>query len=642
MASLSNLVPEVLNAITLELDGRQIILLRLTGDIGLNRRLANGGVTRFTYERSSSRPHHFCFAPFEQLSTLTLTSSKRNTISEDRITFSPGSFGPRLREISWYFTHSFMLFNELVESGEHDFSGIESLALSGSEFYHKQINAELGQRMPRLRKLGLSALPAFYPSQLPRSLTKCFIECERIIWEDAKEYSGFPSGLESLEIVAYSQHNFVTPLPPTLTAFSISAAILTQPLQAREIGLLPRSLTSLEAPLDDVEDIAEALRALPPSITHLNFEDAPTIGSEHFKLLPRSLTKTNLTIREEELNAKNVVFLPPSLTTLCYDDEVDGSLAGLLPRSLTQLSIASPLKGLLPPGLKTLKLSSLDDSVTELPTLFSLSIGSVETESLLWHLPTTLTTLEIEAAKPLNSGFLPALPRSLRSFEFISEQYGSKQYIQSEDLVGLPPSLTNIILHAVHFKRTPDWSSLPSLLKFISLHAEIDSDCRIVKPEEPTFKHLKHLEMLALHISTDLSGLGNLIIDNLPPRVNSLTYLNGHHGPTDTILASSLENLPSTLTHLVLPKTFYSPTEIAKMDHIPTRVTLGNALSQNLSKEWHAHKSLMTDRASFRAPLALHAAQIAMEAGNRHHHTPGGPQQESALAQLYHPPSSLF
>lgn len=504
-ASLSNLPVEVFNTITLELDGRHIILLRLTGDINLNRRLSRGGVTRFDFDRTFSHPYCLCLTPFENLSELCLKNTLRGPDLSKTLTFSPGSINARLRRISWPFYNSFTLFSTLLASGEHDFSGIEELELSADSQQPAEHLGEKLSKLKKLRTLSIDSLNDFHPAHLPRTITKCFIECEKVFWSDRSPYSGLPPLLEDLKVHTFVLSKFTTPLPPNLTSLSITSGIFSQQMDIADMARLPPGLTSLNVPINE-DNLSEILSALPPSLTHLIFDDAPTISVDDLKRLPRSLTHTNLTLRDTELDASNVVFFPPSLNTLCCERGVDAALAGLLPRSLTKLTVFGPLVGELPPTLKTLELSPLDDSFKQLPSLTSLVVDEIQDGTALWHLPSTLTELIMTSRNTVSSGFFRALPRNLRSFEFFADLAGNNQYVEHQDLQGLPPSLSNICFYSMRFKSAPDWSNLPKHLQFVAINATIDSDPNFTLSEAPTFKNHCHLERLSLHLTTDLRG----------------------------------------------------------------------------------------------------------------------------------------
>lgn len=570
--SLAILPVDVFKSITSKLQSIHILRMLLTGNINLSRRLLRGGVTQFRFCNEERRPQRLYLPLFEHLSELYAKQDSRGNYL-DTITVLPGAISAHLRKLALIFPSSLDFFYTLLTSGNHDFSGLEALQLLHSQGSTSMdlFGAEIA-KLNNLRTLSLDVTEfcTFRPSHLPSTLTKCFIKCFKVEWDNEKPYSGLPPLLESLKIDNEEFESYQMPLPRSLTSFIITCPYFCKRLGVADIRLLPPNLKIFSA-LIEKESHEEIFRALPQSLTHLALYDKGFILNDHLKLLPRSLTTAHA---RYFIDASTVAHIPPALTSLAPNSFVDGTLVGQLPRTLTELTVTGSLVGALPPKLKTLNLTPLDASFKEFPSLTDLSVSAMSDATLLSQLPTTLTRLVFYNYNLTLSGFFHALPRNLRYFTLSYDQREVSTHHDPEILQGLPPNLVELKLVYINFKATPDWSMLPKYLKKLQIDFTIARDPTVPQLGVHSFKEYRHLESLIFRIDADLKGLGDLIVSNLPPNITDVTYF-PYFKPTDTVSGFALKNLPRSLNYLEIPESPYSTKEISAITHCPKKLLIG-------------------------------------------------------------------
>lgn len=225
---------------------------------------------------------------------------------------------------------------------------------------------------------------------------------------DSADYSHLPSGLTSLELKASITHG--KPLPSQLR--HLSGIMASNP---KEVGKLPRTLTSGDWLHQHTEFSPRLARAMPPSLTEL---PSYAIFNSEFN--------EHLT---EELWTQ---FLPKSLTTLnTHDNILSIENLRLLPRTLTSLQFFN------------LEAISVSDHIKtdrfDQPEI----IFHAPWPPLLTRLVTTACGPPIDSPSPtLDSSTFEFLPRSLKTLQIL----GLTITGSTSQCSALPPHLTDLAL----------------------------------------------------------------------------------------------------------------------------------------------------------------------------------------------------
>lgn len=176
-----------------------------------------------------------------------------------------------------------------------------------------------------LISLTLPCIGTPFPSKLPPNLTELVAPCSSPTLE---QLAALPRHLTKLVVEwTYMDLNTAETLPESLDQIG-----RLQRSAPAVIFALPRSLRYLQ--LDYLP--AAMAPALPPALTEI---EASLAEVEIFPLLPRSLF--SLTLHMSHLLANNLLHLPPRLTALNLGPSctIDDEVGGLLPKTLTKLSL---------------------------------------------------------------------------------------------------------------------------------------------------------------------------------------------------------------------------------------------------------------------------------------------------------------
>lgn len=201
------------------------------------------------------------------------------------------------------------------------------------------------------------------------------------------------------------------------------------------------------------------IQYLPERLTFLSFGPGK-ISDESVKLLPRTLKTLSIGLCGT-LTSNSIPNFPSKLTSLeLWINNIDGSCFADLPRGLLHLKLSNSVSriedihiGNLPKNLETLSFErtrGLTDEFTRfLPRtlkVLDISISNLPEEvmfsdTVIRHLPETLTSLNMDRDNNLTDACIPYLPRDLTRLAFMSSRLLTDNCVPL-----LPKSLKRLIL----------------------------------------------------------------------------------------------------------------------------------------------------------------------------------------------------
>jgi hypothetical protein len=513
---LSNLAPDILNNITILLDGLELLGLWFCGCQTLNWKLSKGcGATTWKFCWSNKRLPFWplVLQELSQLHELWLridtTSRSYHSLAPQLLTLSPNL---RILNCRFPFDHEIVL--SAIRMVPERFQNLTTLVCEG-DGDNESDNLFGGMNLPNLTKLKMEvnmhstkARCTVLLSTIPPSLQYLKLEVERFIIEEDAE---FPRNLTSFDLSSDCDHTLLfsklpatllnlrldlkkrleveedwSNFPPNLTKLSLSC-LKVQPSQ---ILRLPRGLLQLKLPycLDTKQAFAPAIyQALPPNLTRF----------------PNVLV--------EELNEVTAAALPRKIGGKIHA-QVSHQAAHLLPQGVTSVGISEfkkeelhELKGV-PSALTDLSISSLDERTAKLlpPQLTSLSITEVVfTPSMLMSMPPTITELITVYGCPFNSvEDWKLLGGDLKRLDTTPSIYNDRlgtpiptAYPDSSSW--LPSQLVYLTLGRLEIQHAEWFSYLPCTIENMRLH--------IISIPFDSFRHIHLPKLRELYITASTS-----------------------------------------------------------------------------------------------------------------------------------------
>ena len=404
---------------------------------------------------------------------------------------------------------------------------------------------------PRLKWLELGGGPLFLspaPQALPPTLTHLTCYFGSL---SATQSFVLPPSLISLKALVqewFPCQRFWDTLPATLEHFEIEKA---RRMKLKHFEALPRSLKSLK--VESIELTSDLIKALPP---HL--ESIDSVCNHRLQFLDGlptwpTLTRLNLnTYRPNPFSPAQLRQMSRSLTSLEFNlENVEDMIAGDFPPLLTHLNLK--VAG---------SFDRLGTFLLSLPLLRTLIIGASELSvELINQLPPYLTKLELYPGNLIHPELPIILPPSLVSFAIIPWDSAPTM-----DFAPFPPHLTDAELGVITI---PTLYLLPSHLR--SLEFECMNFTQFDRNSTATIDRVAYLRKEALADGSisqgDLESLEsrNVAVFDLLPR--TLTKLS-LHGSLEPIEASEWQSLPNKLSYLQIAS---NTSKLSKdcLDYIP-------------------------------------------------------------------------
>lgn len=589
-----NIFPvDVLKEILCGLNGENIMHLWLAGDSHLNYFLASGAVSHFCADTLAGAKR-LCLTQFRALCSVSLKQDATTFGSSSVLRISTRVYGHldpefelviapevKLRRLVLEFDNS--LKHPLLTASNLDISHLELLACASWRDLAFE-SLPMVENLANLVELVVpSALLSLKDFQLPHSLRTLLAGL--IAWDNAKEFAGLPSKLESLQIVESCPSYFSVPLPPSLTSYSEEAEANSSYhstwITATEVSLLPRTLTKFIAPCADLNDPSQTslLANLPPSLVYLHLVFAPRMTTSQLLELPRGLKvlKNDIDLALDPIAAFRA--LPPNLTVIGLTTYLPAEVADALPRSLEVASLEKLLpSAVLPPSLTQLALRYCDASIVAVPEhITTLKLQSISSEApLLRHLPSNLKSLTVYFERPSNYDFLSHLPRGLSSlyiFELpLLGSNGLQSTVSKEDISSLPPKLKHLFLQA----SVPNWTLFGAMPLSVEELTCLLSTTIAGGDASETFLAHRQLTTLFVYLPPNLgveiyrNGV-NYFMNHLPPNIEKLTLgvSSVGRGAKLGLTPATFMHLPKSLNFLSLLDGKFETEDLLRWDHVP-------------------------------------------------------------------------
>lgn len=590
MSCLNSLPAEVLANITTRFSGYGAISLLKTGDKKLIARLEAGGVRRLKVAVGVTPPDDLDLRIFRGLHFLTLTAASKPPA---RLNF------PRmLRELKLGFYGSLDLILNLLNANPDD-NPFPHLIAFHSESGENEASLKPLQRLP-LTSLSLGSfvrpLNLLRVQDLPPRLQKLKLYHYRIDWRINRPEETNPSAYPRLrwELPPEVPGEPLASLPSGLVDLTLCQGSRNDCTRTN-IDRVPKTLTRLKI---YGSLTTELITALPTSLTELvSHASADPILPEQFSLLPRSLTHT--TFRFAEVKSSNVHFLPPLLRSLLNVRSSISDVVGMLPRTLTTLSVVCPFIGQLPPSLKLL-------TVTDLEPQYALSLPSSISNLTLNGSKNLYPSCILEIASSLpHLKDLTIFPKLLTSFDFFAHlprgitslkidkghsAFEMPNMPLTEALVeALPRTLITLTLSSFVLVNPHAFQKLPNYLRCLILYAD-------TLPIGALDAAAPNLHILTVVLSYPPEGFGTHLFKALPRKLARLTYRLTPPSK-DEITDEAIANLPETLGTILLPPTDrLSDEAFLKATHLPESVFYGDR--STLVADWQSIRAAAISQAS--------------------------------------------
>jgi Leucine-rich repeat (LRR) protein len=419
--SLLDLPSELLDPITSELSGKEILRLWLCGSRVLNAKLGPGGGVRsldLTAPHEAYFPWPSVLFSFKELRSFSLSLEARCTIKHADATILC-QMSKKIQKLQIAALNAEATFRVPEEAS--------NLPIVQLDTYSSDRILDLQRVFPSLVHLHIhgssiidySCLLAGLPQNLKTFDFRFSTSFQNI------HIASLPRSVTSitLEVARQLRLEGILALPPNLEVLNISDVDLT----VLALEALPRTLKTLDLSFLSVFP-SESISKLPPGLKSLKLVRDYSITAGAIKQLPRTLTELHQSenYRMSDLAAAN---LPPGLTFLDWNGTKDLSPEAIeiLPRSLKTLlldrytNVINPVIHNLPPGLTKLSLANNkdidDESAEKLPrslTWLHLPSNTILSTAGIRNLPHMLTYLDLLSNNAFDDSTVAALPRGLK------------------------------------------------------------------------------------------------------------------------------------------------------------------------------------------------------------------------------------